>query len=383
MWNSILNLMGGAYAMASMYLKVDPKKKEVELLTKAMEVAQRNADHWATLEESAGWLLSQGGFEKLTPLEADAVVYRHMRETAEGKIKSAEARLKMLMVQVEEEEVKRKEEKEKQREADLEADRRREAAEQEEFVRLQHAFENTKDRLEVASAEKIDLVMRNGVLMEENEALKARLKAAEALVVEALNVDSTKNLSGEQAQAGGLKGMLWEERREKEDLKRQLEAAVSRNVELAGRNVDLVKEIKDHANKLLEQKALNVDFERDLSDALEEVNDLKGKLKEKEGLNGQLKAALSRNIDLAGRNAALAGEIDAGVRQLQEENEALKAKLEAAAAKHVDLTRRNSTLAVDLSSYARQLQEQRDENATLKQRVDRLMKSISKHEDDL
>ena len=71
------------------------------------------------------------------------------------------------------------------------------------------------------------------------------------------------------------------------------------------------------------------------------------------------------------------------MRQLQEENEALKAKLEAAAAKHVDLTRRNSTLAVDLSSYARQLQEQRDENATLKQRVDRLMKSISKHEDDL
>jgi len=184
MWNSILNLMGGAYAMASMYLKVDPKKKEVELLTKAMEVAQRNADHWATLEESAGWLLSQGGFEKLTPLEADAVVYRHMRETAEGKIKSAEARLKMLMVQVEEEEVKRKEEKEKQREADLEADRRREAAEQEEFVRLQHAFENTKDRLEVASAEKIDLVMRNGVLMEEIAKLEEEQKSLEALFLE-------------------------------------------------------------------------------------------------------------------------------------------------------------------------------------------------------
>ncbi len=119
MWLLNSLLMGSlAYWAGVRMQKKDPRKEEIRLLTAYVEKCAGGIDHWAMVEKSAQWVLSQKGFEKLSPAEVDALTYRHIREGYEGELRAAEARLKPLVEEVAAEEAKAKAEREKRAEED-------------------------------------------------------------------------------------------------------------------------------------------------------------------------------------------------------------------------------------------------------------------------
>lgn len=106
MWNVLVGGALGMYAMALGALKKDPRKKEIELISKDMESHAASIAHWSMVEQASSWVLMKKGFEKLSPGEVNVLTYRHIREAYEAEMKVSEARLKVLMAEVEQEERK-------------------------------------------------------------------------------------------------------------------------------------------------------------------------------------------------------------------------------------------------------------------------------------
>lgn len=106
MWNVLMGGALGMYTLALGALKKDPRKKEIELISKDLESYASRIEHWSMVEAATTRILALKGFEKLSPAEVDVLTYRHIREAYEAEMKVSEARLKVLMAEVEQEEKK-------------------------------------------------------------------------------------------------------------------------------------------------------------------------------------------------------------------------------------------------------------------------------------
>ncbi len=252
MWNNIL--LGGAglmyWAAAQNFLKKDPRKEEIRLLTAHVEKCAGGIDHWAMVEKASQWVLSQKGFEKLSPAEVDVLTYRYIREGYEGELRAAEARLKPLVEEVAAEEAKAKAEREKQR---AEEDARYAAAADDDPGSADDDVDGG-DEAEKAHAEQIrELTRECEFLRKADRSLTAERNAAHATIARQIEEIRALTASREQFQLEVARGAGIIERQAKQvrdltaerDALREADATGNRLLTKADRDIAALKTERD------------------------------------------------------------------------------------------------------------------------------------------